>query len=337
MSEPRADSEAEWPPVSEGSDRSLDVSRGLDLILPLATIGLMLGFAFASDVFLTFENLRGVAVQIAATVVITVPVSLLLMAGYVDLSVGSVAAIAAVVTGVLFGELPTLVAVAAGLGVGLAAGAFNGGLIAGLGMSPIVVTLGSLTAGRGLAQVIAPDPLFGFPASFTSFGNGTFLGVPYLVAVAAVVAVAGGVLLTRMPAGRHLLGVGVNPRAAYLVGIPVRQLVFWLYLASGFAAALGGVMLAARLSSAPSAALGAGLELTVLTAILLGGVPFTGGTGSVLRVCLGVWLLGVLANGLTLLNVGSEISLLFTGGVLVMAAALEIVRMRLADRSGRVR
>jgi len=200
-------------------------------------------------------------------------------------------------------------------------------------MTSIVVTLGTLAVGRGLAQTIAPEPVFGFPDVVEEFGSGLFLAIPYLMWVAAAVCGLAMFALNRMPVGRHLVAVGVNRRAAFLTGLRVKRVEVTLYTLTALAAAVAGIMLVARFGSAPSSSLGAGLELTVLTAVLLGGVPFNGGKGALWRVIVGVVLLGILRNGTTMMNVTPESSNIITGAVLVVAAGLEIMRHRLRSRS----
>jgi len=139
------------------------------------------------------------------------------------------------------------------------------------------------------------------------------LGVPYLVLVAAAVFVIGGFILAMAPTGRHIFAIGVNQEAAYLSGVKVKKVGLILFIATGAAAGLAGVMMAARLGAAPSGTLGVGFELEVLTAVILGGVAFEGGRGSIRGVLLGVLFLGLLQNGLTLLNVPAASGLLVKG------------------------
>jgi ribose transport system permease protein len=253
----------------------------------------------------------------------------LAMAGKVDLSVGSVLALSGIVAGLCFPSLGTAGGVAAALMLGLVVGLVNGALVAYVGMSPIIVTLGVLTLSRGLAQWLSPNPLFGFPEDFGIIGYGSLGGVPILTWIMLAVLVVGIAMMYFRPIGRQAVAIGVNERAAFLVGIPVKPIVVMLYTMVSLAASLAGLMTIARINSAPSGTLGIGMELNVLTAVLLGGVPFSGGRGSLLRVALGVWLLGMLSNGLLLMNMPTEISLIVTGLVLVVAAALNVLRPRL--------
>lgn len=309
--------------------RTGPIERLLGFFLPIATILLMLFFTTQSEAFLTVDNLRGIALQSAATIVLAVPTALLLMSAGIDLSIGSTLAVSGVVAGLFWQQDQVLLGLIAGLAAGLAIGLVNGSLVSLAGLNPIVVTLGTLAIGRGIAQVLAGNPIFQFPDSVVNFGAGSLLGIPNLVWVAIVVVLIGMVILNLLPFGKHLVAVGVNERAAYLAGLRVKLIKLSLYMGTGLGAAVAGMMLAARFNSAPGGTLGVGTELFVLTAVLLGGVPFTGGRGAIWRVVIGVLLLGILRNGLVLLNFSSEAAQIVLGAVLIVAAALELVRQKL--------
>jgi ribose transport system permease protein len=296
--------------------------------LPLATGLIALFFAWRSPVFLTLDNWISISVQVASLMTISIPFAVLLMAGMVDLSVGALLGFCGVVAGLTFPSLGVVGAPLLALAVGLTVGLINGFFVSFLSMSPIIVTLGSLTLLRGLSQWLSPQPLFGFPDAFANLGSGAVFGLPILTWTTVAVLLLGWVAVRFFAIGRHAIAIGVNRRAAYLVGIRVKLTGMLLYGVVGLSAALAGLMSIARINSAPSGSLGAGIELSVLTAVLLGGVPFTGGRGSVIRVALAVWLLGMLSNGLILMNVPTEASLMVTGLVLVLAAALDVLRAR---------
>ncbi|MDQ0864614.1 ABC transporter permease [Arthrobacter globiformis] len=302
------------------------VLHGINWFMPVATMGLMLYFTVATKSFLTPGNLLAVLTQNGPTFIVAVVAAVLLMAGFVDLSVGSTLALAGVCSGLTFLSAGLAPGLMAGLAVGTAIGVINGILIGWLNLSPLVVTLGMLAATRGIAQYLAPDSLYGFPEDVNVLGNGALFGVSYLGVAALLVIGIALLTMNRLPIGRKIVAIGVNSRASYLVGIPVKRITVLLYIVLGLAAGLAGVLQVARLDSAPSGTLGVGFEVTVLTAVLLGGIPFNGGRGSILRVVLGVWLIAVLKNGLTLLNLGPEIAGIVTGSVLVLAAGLEAVR-----------
>ncbi|MFT4009873.1 MAG: ABC transporter permease [Nocardioidaceae bacterium] len=308
------------------------ILKALSAVMPIATIVMMTVFAANTNAFLTISNLLAVAEQNAAVFIIATAFAMLLMAGYVDLSVGSVMALCGVVAGVTFNNLGVVPGVLLAIAVGIGVGVLNGILIGIFDLSPIVVTLGGLAAARGVAQAIAPDSIFGFPSAIRKFGSGDLIGVPYTVWLAVLVAALGIFVMSLTPVGKHILAVGVNPRAAYLVGIPVKRLILGLYVSVGLATSVSGIVMVARLDSAPSGTLGVGFEVTVLTAVLLGGIPFIGGRGSLWRVLLGVWFIAVLKNGLTLMNVGPEVASVISGSVLVIAAGLEAVQIYLRKR-----
>ncbi|GGN12191.1 ABC transporter permease [Streptomyces fuscichromogenes] len=300
------------------------------LILVLAAMVLV--FQVSTGSFLAPANLSGIATDAAALAVVAVPLALLVISGYLDLSVGSTLALGGLVAGRLAneGQSPA-VAVLGALAVGAAVGAVNGVLCCYLGLSPFIVTLGMLTAVRGLDQQLFPLPLSGFGSGFAWLGGATIAGIAAPVVIAALVLVAGALFLAFAPGGRHVFAIGVNREAAHLSGINIRRTPFLLFVATGVAAALAGAVKASVLDSVVAGTSGAGFELTVLTAVLIGGVALTGGSGSILGVLLGVLFLGGLQNGLTLLNVPTFWQQMAQGTALVAGAALAY----LAPRTGR--
>lgn len=297
--------------------------------LLLAVIALIVVFSNLNSAFLTVDNFRNIFLQASYLSVVAVPMALLLISGKVDLSVGSTLALGAVTSGLLINHgVPFIPSVLAGVLAGTVIGVVNGTLVTIWDFSPIIVTLGALTAVRGLTLTIAPNPVFNFTETFIQFGEGKFIGIPYLVWIALVAFVIGAAVLALMPVGRHIYAIGVNPEAAYLSGVRVAPISLALFVATGAAAGLAGVMLAARLGSAPSGSLGVGFELEVLTAVILGGVAFNGGRGTILGVFLGVLFLGMLQNGLTLENVPAATGLIVKGSTLVVAAWLDRVTVR---------
>lgn len=293
---------------------------------------LLLGayFAASSSSFLDRDNLLVILVQVAVVGIIAVPSAMLVLAGFVDLAVGSVAVLASI----LFGEAiaagrPAGVAVALALFGGALWGLGSGALIAYLDFSPIIVTLGGYAGARGLAELISKgETEQGFGEDFAVLGNGDVLGIPMPAVIMLVLFLLGSYLWYQMPIGRHMMAVGADRDAAHANGVPVRRIPCALYVASGAAAALGGLVLTSQLDGA-SLSIGQGLELQVLTAILLGGVSFTGGRGSLFGVLVGVLFVGVLQNGLVLLNVGPFYANVAIGAALVLAAGLDVVYKRL--------
>ncbi|TPQ17182.1 ABC transporter permease [Streptomyces sporangiiformans] len=307
----------------------LSVVRRHPLIAVLAAMVLV--FQLTTGSFLDPANLSGIATDAATLAIVAVPLALLVISGYLDLSVGSTLALGGLVAGWLAGQGQSpVVAVLGALAAGAAVGAVNGVLCCYLGLSAFIVTLGMLAAVRGFAQQLFPLPLSGFGSGFAWLGGSRIAGIAAPVVVAGLVLLAGALFLALTPAGRHVFAVGVNREAAYLSGINVRRTPFALFVVTGVAAALAGAIKASVLDSAVAGTSGAGFELTVLTAVLLGGVALSGGSGSVLGVLLGVLFLGGLQNGLTLLNVPTFWQQMAQGIALVAGAALAYFAPRTA-------
>ncbi len=299
------------------------------LLVALLALGAF--FASTSPNFLTTSNLKVVLLQVAMVGIIAIPGAMLLLSGYLDLSVGSVAVLAAA----MFGQAAHVYGASLGvsllvaLTVGGAWGALNGVLIAYLRFSPVVVTLGGFAAARGVAEAITENETrSGFGETFAFLGNGTVLGLPAPAALFIVLFLIGAYLWYATPLGRHLTAIGADETAARSVGVSVKRIPFFTYVASGVAAGIGGLILTSQLDGA-SPSIGEGLELDVLTSILLGGVAFTGGRGSLFGVLFGVLFIGVLDNGLVLLNVGPYYVNIAVGGVLLLVAGIDVVYQRL--------
>ncbi|OMQ14307.1 hypothetical protein A7K94_0217555, partial [Modestobacter sp. VKM Ac-2676] len=301
---------------------------------------MVVGVQLATGSQLSWGNLRGVFLDAAVIAIVAAPVGMLVISGYIDLSVGSTLALGGVVAGKVAqsGASPVVVVLAA-VAAGAAVGLVNAVLSTVFGLSSFIVTLGMLAAVRGVAQLVSPLPLSNFGEAFGFLGIGNIAGIPLPALIAVVVLVVAAVFLTRTPAGRHVYAIGVNREAAFLSGVNVRRIPFLLFIATGAAAGLAGAITVARLNSAPAGQLGLGFELSVLTAVLLGGIALTGGEGSMFGVLVGVLFMGLLRNGLTLLGVPTFWQNVASGVALVaavaIAAATHVVRGRLQAREAR--
>jgi ribose transport system permease protein len=295
-------------PARPARRRTSPVEHVVAWLRPAIVVFMVVYFSLTTRTFLTPENLSSLLTQNAATFIVAAVAGMLLMSGYVDLSVGSTMALAGVVAGLTFNSLGVVPGILAGIGVGVGVGLLNGVLIGYLGLSPIVVTLGGLAAWRAYALFLSPDQIYGFPDAVGEFAVGSVFGITFIGWIAILVAAVAVFVMAKLPLGRRVQAIGVNGRAAFLVGAAV---------------GLAALLQIARLDSAPSGTLGAGFEVTILTAVLLGGIPFNGGRGEMWRVLLGVVLLAVLRNGLILLNYGTEVAGMVTGAVLVLAAGLQ--------------
>jgi ribose/xylose/arabinose/galactoside ABC-type transport system permease subunit len=298
--------------------------------LLIALVVLVVFFWTSSERFMTSSNMTVILQQVAVDGLIAIPGAMLVLAGYIDLSIGSVAVLSSVVFGeAMQAQLGLGPSVLLGLATGTAWGALNGWLIAYLGLSPIIVTLGGLAGARGLALLITHGfTAYGFGPIFAQLGNGTLLSVPVPVWIYALAFLVGAHVWYQTPYGRHMAAIGGARDAAQALGIKARAIPFWLYVVSGAAAALGGLILTSELDGA-SVSLGLGMELDVLTGILLGGVAFTGGRGSLFGVLFGTLFIGALSNGLIQINVSPYFQQVAVGIALVMAAGLDILHQRL--------
>jgi rhamnose transport system permease protein len=304
------------------------------LVLLLVATG-VLGAALSPS-FVSATNLSLVTADLMEKAIMAVPLTMIIIAGQIDLSVASILGLASAVLGALVAAgVPLGPAIAVALLVGAACGAVNGLLVTGLQLPSLVVTLGTLALFRGLAQVVLGDRAVSeFPAAFTEFGFGNVPGtlVPWPFVVFAVLAVAGIVVLHGSVVGRQLYAVGNNAEAARFSGVPTRRLLLGLYVASGVCAALAGVVFTARFASARSDN-GLGFELDVITAVLLGGVSIFGGRGSLPGVVLGLFVIGGVRNALALADVPTEIQSIAVGALLV----LSVLGPGVAERVGEAR
>lgn len=289
--------------------------------------------------FLTAQNLSIVAQQAAINIVLGAGMTFVILTGGIDLSVGSMLAAAAVVsmlTSIDHGSL----GIVAGLLTGLVLGLGNGSLVAFLRLPPFIVTLGSLTAVRGLARLIGNDTTIANPdLAFDFLGNGSItlipglFAIPWLAALALAVILASWFVLRRTVLGTWIYAVGGNAAAARLSGVPVWGVLLFVYAVSGLLAGLGGVMSVARLYAANGQQLGQSYELDAIAAVILGGTSFVGGIGSIWGTLIGALIIAVLSNGLILVGVSDVWQMILKGLVIVGAVALDRYRLRDAARS----
>ena len=297
----------------------------------LGLLALILVLALLSDRFLTLGNLFNILQQIAVLATLALGVTAVIITRGIDLSVGSVLALGAAVAGWTFAEagLPMAVAVVAGLGTGALAGLVNGLLITFGRLPPFVATLAMLSVARGLALVVTDGrPISGYPDWFRWIATYDVLGViPVSVLLVAFLYGLGWLYLRYRPGGRALYAIGGNEEVARLSGINVRAAKIKVYTVTGALAALGGLLLAARLNSAQPNA-GFTLELDVIAAVVIGGASLSGGIGTVTGTFVGAMIMGVIANGLNLLGVSSFWQRVVIGAVIAAAVMSDTLRQR---------
>ncbi|QCI99205.1 ABC transporter permease [Agrobacterium larrymoorei] len=287
--------------------------------------------SFASPYFLNAFNLSDATFNFTEKALIAFAMALLIIAGEIDLSVAAIIALASTAMGyaVQMGVgTPGLVAI--GIGVGLACGAFNGFLVAGLKLPSIVVTIGTMSLFRGISYMVLGDQAFGkYPADFAYFGQGyVFWVISFEFVLFVVMAVIFAILLHATNFGRQVYVIGNNPFAARFSGIPVERVKFILFLLTGLISGIAAVCLTSRLGSTrPSIA--QGWELEVVTMVVLGGVSILGGSGTIGGVVIAAFVMGLVTFGLGLLNVPGIVMSIFVGLLLIITIAIPIVVRRL--------
>lgn len=291
--------------------------------------------AWAEGRFMSWQNLSIVLQQAAINTVLAAGMTVVILTGGIDLSVGSILAASAMVA-VIASKLQGLglLGIPAALLTGMAFGAVNGALIAFMKLPPFIVTLGSLTAVRGIARLIGNDTtVFNPELPFAFIGNGTVLGLPWLVVIAMAVVIVTWFILRRTVLGVHIYATGGNPDASRLSGIKVWLVLLFVYALSGLYAGLGGVMSAARLYAANGLQLGQSYELDAIAAVILGGTSFVGGIGSIWGTLIGALIIAVLGNGLILVGVSDIWQYIIKGLVIIGAVALDRYRIQGSART----
>ncbi len=300
-------------------------SRVASLGLPIALALLVAALSLARPNFLNLANLVNLVRQISINGILAVGVTYVLLTGGVDLSLGSVVALSGVAAACFAhpGEFPAVVPVALGSLAGAACGAANGLVVARGRVAPFIVTLGMMTAARGMALLVSGGrPVSNLAAGFTHIGSGNIAGVPEPILIFFFVALLSRVLLTNMRFGRYVYAVGGNENAALASGVPVRSVKMAAYTLCGALAGLAGVVLASRITTGQPNA-GIGYELDAIAAVVIGGTSLNGGVGGVGGTILGALLMGVINNGLDLLNVSSYYQQVVKGLIIVGAVWLD--------------
>lgn len=293
--------------------------EALLVLLLLVSIGIG---STRSPYFLSGFNFYALTSNIMEIAIMALPMTLIIIAGEIDLSVASTLGLTSVVLGLLWARgYPMWLAIGAALLVGIVAGCLNGLLVTKLALPSLVVTIGTLALYRGLAYVVLGDQaVSSFPASFTNFGFGTIPGteIPWSALIFAILVIIFVVILHFGRLGRQLYAIGNSKEAARFSGINVSRVKLLLFILSGGIAALAGVIFTARFSSArPDNAVG--FELDVVTVVLLGGVNIFGGRGSLLGVVLAIFIVAILQNVLGLLNISGDIQSLAIGLLLILS------------------
>jgi ribose/xylose/arabinose/galactoside ABC-type transport system permease subunit len=290
--------------------------------------------ALISDAFLNPFNLINVARQVALFGIVSVGMTFVILTAGIDLSVGSIIAVTAVVSALLLNVgTPVPLVILAGLGVGITLGAINGAGITLGRLPPFIMTLGMMVMGRGLAMTISDGHPIHFPEAsgdFAWLGQGYLLRLPVPVWIFAAVAILAYIVLRYTPFGRSIYAVGSNPEAARLAGINVRLVVFSVYVISGMLSAVTALIFVSRLTVGEPVA-GIGIELEAIAVTVIGGTSLFGGEGSVIGTVIGAAIFAVLANILNLAGVSPFTQQIVKGAIIVLAVLFEMHRRRRDD------
>ena len=295
-------------------------------------LGVMSGFLLvATPTFATHENLIWVCYSFSVIGIATIGMLLVFAAGDIDFSIGAEIGLAAVIAGriVFYHPSTSDVAIfAATIATGLLFGFVNGLIVAKLKFNPFIATLATGYIGRGLIIIVSENRnLSGFSANLIALGEGKVFGIPILVLIFAVVALAWSCILTQTVFGRQLFAIGGNASAARLSGVPVDRTRIMAFVSCGGMGGLAGFLLVCRLGVAEQG-IGVGYEMDAIAAAVIGGVSIFGGTGSVIGVVIGTAAMAVIRNGLVLMQIGAMWQLLATGTVIVIAIAIDGIRRK---------
>ncbi len=302
-----------------------------------ALVILIIFFTLASPYFLTWSNAQGVFLATSVVGILAMGVTFVIITAGIDLSIGTVMTLSAVMTGVFVTNLglPWGIGIVAGVATGTLMGAINGTLIARFNLPPFIATLGMLNIARGLALVISEMRPIYFPdqPEFNEAFMGSFLegfglpDLPNLFFVFVAVAIVAGFILSKTVLGRYIFAIGSNEEATRLSGVRAMRYKASAYVLSGMFAGIAGVVIAARLNSAQPA-VGFGYELDAIAAAVIGGTSLAGGEGSIFGTVIGAFIISVLTNGLRLMDVPQEWQTVVTGCIVILAVYLDIIRRR---------
>jgi rhamnose transport system permease protein len=307
-----------------------------EVVLLVILVAALIVLAHQTDRFLTADNLLNQGRLMAEVGLVALPMTFIIITGGIDLSVGSIMGLCAIVLGVSWQNvgLPLEAAIAVALLTGALAGAMNGWFITRVGVPPLIMTLATLALYRGLAEGISQArSVRGYPEWFFRLGQGEVLGVPTQLWILLVAIVVCAVALGYTAFGRSLYAIGHNQLAARFSGIPVDRYKLGIYTLSGLMAGLAGYIFVSRVSTTRSD-MGTGLELDVIAAVVLGGTSIFGGTGTIMGTVLGVVLIQLLKNGLALTGVKGDATIVVIGSVLILSILItNVIQLRRGGES----
>ena len=292
----------------------------------------VIAMVYAIPEFMSRQNTSAILLALADQSIIAIGMTLLLVSGGFDMSVGSTMALAGATTAIwLTLGFPVPIAILLGLAVGALIGAINGLIIAEIGINPFITTLGMMSLARGMLMVVSDGKnISGLPDSFTVIGQGSVFGIQYPIIISIVLVAGGDFLLRRSRFFRQNYYMGANEKAAVLSGINVKKMKVFNYALTGLLAALAGIIITARLGSASTSA-GKGLELRVISAVIIGGASLKGGVGTVFGSFLGALLMAIIVSSINLLGVQLNWIDFVLGATLLLAVMADTLSKRRAS------
>ncbi|MCR4746496.1 MAG: ABC transporter permease [Lachnospiraceae bacterium] len=288
-------------------------------------IALFLFFTIRTGTFCTTSNLLNIARQVAVLGIASVGMTMVILTGGIDLATGSIITFVNIITAYFMvnAGLNMFLAILISLIASTLIGLINGIAVANLNMPPLIMTFSTQTIFEGLAYIICGGiPIFGFSDSFAYIGQGYLGPIPFPVILLIIAFIIGGFILVKSYFGRYIYAVGGNEEAAELSGIKVKNIKYLVYALSGLFAGIAGVVMLSRTNSGQPTA-GKGYEFDVITAVVLGGVSVNGGAGKISNVIAGVLIIGMLSNGMVLLNVSSYMQMVVKGLILAVAVGFD--------------
>lgn len=301
----------------------------------IALVALCVVLTFASDSFLTASNLLNVSQQISTNFLIAIGMTFIILLGGIDLSVGSIIAVTGLMMGLMMKNwnMPVILSLLLGVAFASAVGLVTGLLITGFELPPFIATLGMMSIARGAAYTITEgQPIYTFPKGFLAI-TGRYGGIPvFTIMIMVVMFAVAAYVLKYTKYGRYIYAIGGNENCAKLSGINVKKIKCIAYVISGFCCGVAAIVLTSRLDSAvPTNADGA--ELDAIAAVVIGGTSMTGGEGTLVGTIIGTMIIGVVANGLNLLNVPQGAQRMVKGGIIVLAVIVDVIRRKRSQKA----
>jgi ribose transport system permease protein len=303
--------------------------QNISLLIAIAVLVIIIGTQ--NPLFFGLNNIRVIGTAIAVTGLLAVVQTVVIIMGALDISVGSIAGLTSVTSAMIFTIAGPALGVAGAVIIGIVCGLVNGCIIVFGRVNPVIATLATLAAFKGIAQLVSDGRAQGYTGAnpfFVFLARGTLLGIPTLIVVLIVAAILAHLVLRYTSIGRNLYAVGGNDIASRLAGININRYILGVYMVTGAVAAIAGILITARTGSGQPVSGSEGLELESITAAALGGAALKGGKGTIMGTILAVILLGILTNGMTLLDVNAFWQNVAKGALLVIAVIIQQLRSK---------